>query len=1373
MTTNGTENGIIFDDRTTVTKKTIWERKLLDLSLRNNLLNVRMTKGTIPIVSLNVEQLEDALAESKDFQVLPRPEGLEKEEYADLESFSKALPEDSPVHEAVEKDLSQNRLRTWFDEEGLKKALTTLYRSSRLAMEENGANTLYLAAGLLKWYEVQGGEKPRYAPLLLVPVEIIRKSAATGYIIRGRDEETMFNITLLELLRQAFGITISGLDPLPRDESGVDVAAVIKTVSGFIEGQKGWEVVHQALLGNFSFNKFIMWNDIRNNSDVLCRNKTVASLMSGVVDSSVNQEIAEAENLDNIFKAGDIELPISADSSQLEAVDAALSGRSFILHGPPGTGKSQTITNIIANALYRGKRVLFVAEKKAALEVVRNRLESIGLGPFCLELHSNKAKKSMVLDQLKRATEITKKRSKAEYAAEAAHINSVRSEMNNHIEALHRTYPLGVSFYDCMARFLSIDESCPALMLDVSRMTSLSADIVPKMEVALTEYKTACSVIGDPSAAPLAGIALTEYSKDIEDAFDRLQKLLNDSRTLSLYEDKVQDVLFGFRNPVLPLVKVKALRDLVKVVISSEGIDFSAVPEGACENELKIVEEACRHGKERDEIREIICRDYDSRILKDDADALDTEWRMACTKLPVFRQVAQGKVLKRLQTYSNTLTKPKKHEVLPLLKRLATFQEETDYLNRIPLLGQIQDKRWSAVEKACARTREIFAATGRLADDSESLQKMRTSLLSKLRSDGEGLRNNCEITGYDALLCAVEAEVDFIESSLMAEMVDRIDVDWTDAVIQRCGLWIQGRDKLRSWVMYNRKKVELDSYEFSGLSDAVKNIPENQVLDAFHKGLYRTYAEHILAHEPELDMFNGEMFESKIKRFRGLCKDFETLTREEIFAKLASNLPDLQAEASKSTEVGILLRNIKNGCRGTALRKFFDMIPETLPKLCPCMLMSPISVAQYIEAGKTEFDLVIFDEASQMPTCEAVGAIARGKNIIVVGDPKQMPPTSFFSAEAFDEENPEIEDLESILDDTLALSFPSKYLRWHYRSKHESLIAFSNCMYYDSKLLTFPSPDDLTSKIEYQHVEGVYDRGGSRQNKEEAKAVIEEIRTRLQDPEKAVRSIGVVTFNSNQQSLIEDLLTEMFAKEPELEKTAMSCQEPIFVKNLENVQGDERDVILFSVGYGQDKDGRVALNFGPLNRDGGWRRLNVAVSRARYEMKVFSTLRSEQIDLGKTSAEGVAGLKAFLEYAEKGKLVAKSGSSADGVVKDSMVEAVARALRARGHEVRTNIGCSGYRIDLGVVNPENRSEYLLGIICDGYNYHSSKSCRDREIVQIGVLRKLGWKLRRVWAMDWWNDEEAVVSSLCEAIDASAKGTFKEEEEAPLRLYNAS
>ncbi len=284
--------------------------------------------------------------------------------------------------------------------------------------------------------------------------------------------------------------------------------------------------------------------------------------------------------------------------------------------------------------------------------------------------------------------------------------------------------------------------------------------------------------------------------------------------------------------------------------------------------------------------------------------------------------------------------------------------------------------------------------------------------------------------------------------------------------------------------------------------------------------------------------------------------------------------------------------------------------------------MSPLSVSQYLDMRSKQFDLVIFDEASQMPTSEAVCAIARGAATVIVGDPKQMPPTSFFEAQQTDDSDAEFDDLESILDDCISLSLPSQYLSWHYRSKHESLIAFSNVHYYDGRLITFPSVDDQERKVTLQPVKGIYDFGKTRSNKTEAKAVVDDIIARLQSQQESgvTRSIGVVAFSKVQSSLIEDMLTDALAKHPDLETLATGGEEPIFIKNLENVQGDERDIILFSIGYGPDKQGRVSMNFGPLNQRGGERRLNVAVSRARYEMKVFSSLRSSQIDLDRTSA---------------------------------------------------------------------------------------------------------------------------------------------------------
>lgn len=1347
-------------------KRTVWERNLLDLTLRNNLLNTRITRSTLPIISTNINKIEDALADNQDFRILPMPQDWNGK-LMNGELY-KTINAEDPVFKVVEEELSQNRIHTYLDDISLKNCLTHLYRASRIALEENGANTLYLALGLLKWYETPASVKEIYAPILLMPVELVRKSAATGYLLRRRGEETMLNITLLEFLRQEFAITINGLDPLPADAKGVDVPQVLNIIRKGIMEQPRWDVVGQAIIGNFSFSKFIMWNDIHNNSDELCQGKVVSSLVSGMIDESLCEDIPEETNLDEKFKAGDIELPISADSSQIEAINASLEGKSFILHGPPGTGKSQTITNIIANAIYQGKKVLFVAEKMAALEVVQNRLEAIGIGPFCLELHSNKTKKTSVVEQLNRVTNVSREASGKEYMTEARSINAVRREMNAYISALHRTRAIGWSLYDCFSGYYAIDEDCPAIKFQIPKMFSLTMDEITYAQTLLPEFITACGIVGNPMEHPLIGISLTEYPADTDKVFRDLGELDHHCGRLSPLAQKLMTDLFNASGDPLSLEKLKALSETAAAILSSMNM-YAGILSLCDDSDISEIEDACRHGEKRDAAKGAILQEYDESILSMDTAGFDREWRSAEAKSLIPRFFSRNKLLRVLRTYSKNRVKPAKESVLPLMRSIADYQTEQAVLDEKAtsnkVLAEIFKKGncdWNAIAGNCGRARDLYASADKLADSESDILRMRETLAGMFAFDASGVirRNEKTLREFIETFDAMEAALRSVREEFASNVVDDSVSGWLTATRDICARWSGGKGMLRNWILYNIAKANLNNAGFPEIASQVESgdIPVGTVPDAFKKGLYKTYAEYVISHKRDLRIFHGLMFEEKINRFRDLCKDFESLTRKEIFAKLASELPDIQQEASKNSEIGILQRNIKNRCRGISLRKFFDLIPNLLPRLCPCMLMSPISVAQYLDVKRDKFDLVIFDEASQIPTCEAVGAIARGKNIIVVGDPKQMPPTNFFAANTFDEDNSEVEDLESILDDCLALSLPSKYLRWHYRSKHESLIAFSNCKFYDNKLFTFPSTDDLTTRISYQHVDGVYDRGGNRQNRAEAEAVIAEIKTRLKDPVLSKRSIGVVTFNNRQQSLIEDLLTDLFAANPSLEKTAMACDEPIFVKNLENVQGDERDVILFSVGYGQDKHGKVLLNFGPLNREGGERRLNVAVSRARYEMKVFSTLVSDQIDLRRSSANGVACLKSFLEYAEKGRSALVYSSAATSRPIDGFVKEVASELRRSGFDVRTNIGCSGYRVDIGVVNPENGADYILGILCDGYGYSASKSARDREIIQTGILESLGWKITRVWSTEWWNDKEEALRRLTTEIQATISKT---------------
>ncbi|MGM0407920.1 MAG: DUF3320 domain-containing protein [Bacteroidota bacterium] len=1346
-----------------ITKQKLWERKLLDLSLRNNLLNMRVTQSTIQLVSITLNLFEDALAGGDEFHILPKPD-----EWANPLCISNVYQEvnkSDPIVDLLKHELSQKKLRSYFTEAELSKALTKLYRASRLSLEENGANTLYLAIGFLKWYETSKSELPRYAPLLLLPVEIIRKSAQKGYIIRSREEETLMNITLLEMLRQDFGIVISGLEELPRDESGVDVQKIFNIVRKGIMSQPRWNVEEHAFLGIFSFNKFIMWNDIHHNAEKLKENKIVKSLISGKIEWDAEESLAEMTDPDKTYLPSEIALPISADSSQLEAICAAVQDKSFILHGPPGTGKSQTITNIIANALYQGKKVLFVAEKMAALSVVQKRLTDIGLDPFCLELHSNKAKKSTVLEQLQKTTEVIKKTSPLEYKTEAERLLVLRSELNDYVEALHKKYHFGYSLFDCFTGYAQLNETPDKITLDEKIIIESNKSKIDELFELVEELQATGTICGHPFDHPLTEIQTTSYSQQLR---------ANAYKLISNYIDLLAE-LNQNREKVLSLLKIDsqfstrkqddALCETVNEILVLSDTPAQIWTCKNVENTLGNIIEISDHGRTRDNLRDELLGDFNKSILTFDAESALTNWNRVSEKWFIPKFLGQQKIANALKPFSKT-GKIIKQEILSVLEKIIHYQEEQNILDNnsemlsrmLEFLWQNGNSDWGKVIQVCEAVIKIHKAVLNITGDVSKSKWIRSNLSTDF---SEGAQSYISINGnilknYIESFKTVKYRENEFSELLGIEFSDNNNhsKDWITVWNQKALNWQQNLDDLRDWSSWN---LSVQKVLKAGLNPVVQayqqgELKNEEVLDSFKKAIFRHFSEYIISKEPQLSTFNGKLFENKIRKFREKSRYFEELTKAELFAKLASDIPSFTREAAKSSEIGILQRAIRSKGRGMSLRRLFDLIQNLLPRMCPCMLMSPISVAQYFEIDQTKFDLIVFDEASQMPTSEAVGAIARGKNVIVVGDPKQMPPTSFFSTNNFDEENAEKEDLESILDDCLALSMPSKHLLWHYRSKHESLIAFSNSNYYDNKLMTFPSPDDIATKVTNVYVPGFYDKGKTRQNKFEAAAITEEVIRMLSDPEQLKRSIGIVTFSSAQQNLIEDLLNESFKQRPELESVALESNEPIFIKNLENVQGDERDVILFSMGYGPDKNGNISLNFGPLNREGGWRRLNVAVSRARYEMKVFSTLRSDQIDITRTSSEGVAGIKAFLEYSEKGKKVLAQKNFSRKEETDSFENHIGIELRKFGFDVHTNIGCSGYRIDIGVVNPENSSEYILGILTDGKNYKSAKTAKDREMVRMQVLQLLGWNIYKLWSPDWWDNPRKVLQEIKDTIE---------------------
>lgn len=1336
---------------TQVTKVVQWERKLLDLSLRNMLINMRLTKNIVPLLSTSISDFEDALAEGEEFKVLPRP--LEWEMNGVSSYTLESTNELGPYADLIALECKHRKLHTIYPAKELNSALTKIYRSAKTSMEENGASTLYLVLGLLRWFEKKTSTVPRYAPIVMVPIDIARKSASRGYVLRMKDEDAQINITLLEFLKQNFNIKIRGLDPLPVDEHGLDIKKIFAAVRFGVMEETMWDVIESGFIGNFSFSQFVMWNDIHNNEEKLERNKIVRSLMHGAIDWDCT--IPEAVNTDEAY------LPITADSSQLHAINMAANEVSFVLHGPPGTGKSQTITAMISNALTKGKTVLFVAEKMAALEVVQKRLAALGIGDFCLELHSNKAVKKSVLNQLKRALEISENQMDTQYDRKIEDIRQMRVDLDAYVQKLHKRRLFGKSLRELIDLYELVPDHEKEVRFDGDYASSLSQSDLDMQRQLLERLVAVGRAVGHPCDHPLSEVKQTVYSQSLK---MNLKDTVQAYRTaLETYEKEAMKFA-----AVLKLAQPssedqwKLIYTYAVNILSIQNIPDFLIEADSLEKEFLEPKQYLMKYEAFQKKKNTFMEQWNENFLRMDMGGFQKRYEEAGRKI-FGKGRAFAALTAELQAYASF---PVTTDQIPVLltdvvfyqKEQKELEEQYEQLSEEwkQILSKYKDaaalqeykntiKKQLIVVSQFLSTIELLKAEDRFQACQESAQKI--------------------LEEYKQMQTCEESVVNLL-NVVFADKEEEGE-NWLESRIHFCNKLLENSGSIKEWIVYKQYISDCEKHGLKCVCDAYESgLPHEQVVDVYQRSIYKAIILSVIEQEPVLNSFTGTGFNERILQFKKLDEEFMTLTKEEMFYQLSKNLPTGYESVTISKELNILRRAITSNGRGLSLRALFEQIPNVLMKLAPCMLMSPISVAQYLTMDTELFDIVIFDEASQLPTCKAVGVLARGKNAVIVGDPNQMPPTSFFAGNTVDEDNLDIEDLDSILDDCLALGMPQSHLRWHYRSRHESLIAFSNQEFYENSMYTFPSVNDREKRVNLVKVEGFFERGRSRINMGEAKAIVQEILRRYKDPVLKEQSMGVVTFNINQQILIEDLLQEEYKKDLSFDQWANMKEEPLFVKNLENVQGDERDVILFSVAFGPDAEGKMSMNFGPLNREGGWKRLNVAVSRARSEMMVFSVMSADQINLKRTRAKGVESLRAFLEFAEKGEI---KTAFVPGMHRKNqgILERICRELTDKGYQYQKSVGHSDFKVDIAVINPYDQDEYLLGIMLDGESYRQSANTKDREISQISVLEGLGWKLHRIWTMDWWDNKEkelAKILARLEELKKAAEDTVSEESE---------
>ena len=568
-------------------------------------------------------------------------------------------------------------------------------------------------------------------------------------------------------------------------------------------------------------------------------------------------------------------------------------------------------------------------------------------------------------------------------------------------------------------------------------------------------------------------------------------------------------------------------------------------------------------------------------------------------------------------------------------------------------------------------------------------------------------------------------------------------------------------NELSLWFDYIKNNEKIEQYELTNFLTCCKNnnIPLKALNKAFETQFLRLWINGVVfSTNPNLKNFNGISHKQLINEFKKLDKQQIEIAQSRLLEKLYNNIINIETNFFK--ECSTLKRVAKLQRTKKSLRQIINSIPNIFQLLKPCIMMSPMTVSQFLDSEIFNFDVIIFDEASQLTTEDCIGAILRGNKLIVAGDTKQLPPTSFFKTITSDDDNEndensinEREDLDSILDECTTSGFPQCMLKWHYRSKHEHLIAFSNKHLYQ-ELYTFPNAIETSDSlgIKFNYFEPI---SNTKENKsiEEAKIIAQAIMHHAKlNP---TLSLGVATLNIKQKNIIEDELYKLRNEKPEYEDFFDdNKKESFFIKNLESIQGDERDIIMISIGYFKGQNGKLSMNFGPINRDGGERRLNVLITRARYKIEIFSAIKASDFNMDNTSKRGVQLLQWYLDFAERGEIALEQNIST--IISDHFdlpfEEFVCQELRLRGYDVKTQIGCSGYKIDLAIRDKNNPGKFILGIECDGASYHSSATARDRDRLRQEILEKLGWKIYRIWSTDWFKNPKQQIDKLLYTIE---------------------
>jgi very-short-patch-repair endonuclease len=1650
-----------------------WKSRLIDLSKRNNLIYFHKAKrGSLPISQPDMQAIFNALVLKKrrlEFWLPPeetikpeRPEKAKGKVKAKIaKADAKADVKETVPEEAKRRPTANQLVNGSLTRADLERNLKSLQWRSLLDYRERGVRILHAAFGTLNWIDLETKEKVQ-SPLILVPLELTRDSIRKPYAIAVPpvEEEAVLNPALQVKLKNDYKIE---LPPLPEEWEKQKLADYFNLVNQAV-AEMGWKAEPSVDLGLFSFQKLVIYKDLEANADLVTQNPIIRAIAGIKEDNLILDGLPDEKDVDKIEAPENTYQVLDADSSQRVSIEYALRGQSFVMKGPPGTGKSQTIANIIAECIANGKSVLFVSDKMAALEVVYKRLSEVGLAHFCLELHSSKANKQQVVAELKRSLDENLVPRKLPSAHEFERMTEYREALNGYVTSLHEKRPyLQRSAYEVLSLISSL-EWVPFVPVGLTELGTLTPQKMHELEELVSQLSKVWQVIEEPDF-PWLGYRAHKYNLEVRyevltmleninetlhgllieaedfsaklgvfppETFARIKWLLEVSKFLyespkpeaywltnpdiekligeaKTYNDtcvwikntraslnerynpslfnlvlnrsaEIKQALeaLGKMLPAVELEEGEFLQKREKLLafvkntqlasrkwrenfqalapllgLDSDGLTIKQLKELSRMALLCFAEDKPEpqwfDSAYFEQVQEIVSKEkrlyQDHNLLKSRLDAtytdgvyeLDLDGLIARysgsyqSSLKIFnstyrsdqKQIARvtnnGKVPK---TVLNDLIDARKVKKLhaqieesaetvrsllghyyhksktdfqgaekaieltaeirklswatqipenllklitntsspsPMIKNLGLeLQESVDRWEQLykdleqlipvsmpksataitqtplPLLEEWATETEKQLNPLCALTKDTLATCKQepqsykqLLEDlknAEDIRKKEAAIIgekAQLQAKFGSRFNELETDWQDILTVlgwSKKVQAAFLDipvpqafaqvaaqGSTVAPLSTELNQKYEASlkvlsdfearfesemkyqnqklkeleikvIVERIKALRDRVDDLQVWIDFKDIK---NRFALRGLDQffnrlAEQRLPAADLVDVFRKGVYQEWINNLYNEDPKLGRFRRENHEQLIADFRKLDQDLIKLTSSMVIEQANSRKPqDILVQAADS-EANILLKEAAKKRQLMPIRTLLQKIPNLLVKLKPCLLMSPITVSQFLPPESNKFDLVLFDEASQIVPEDAIGAIYRGKTLVVAGDNKQLPPTSFFQKNLIDDvdwdelSDEDVEVFDSILDECLGIGLPVKTLKWHYRSRHESLIAFSNHRFYDDNLITFPAAkaqtDSLGVKLVYVP-DGIYDRGGQRNNLKEAEKVADLVFDHFRLYPK--KTLGVVTFSIAQMEAVEEAIDRRLKEQPDFEPFFKEDRlEGFFVKNLENVQGDERDVIFFSVGYGYDQQKQMTMNFGPLNKPGGERRLNVAVTRAREKVVLITSIKATDID-AETKAVGVQTLRYYLDYAEHGPETLESVKSREGEFESALDEDVAAEIKKMGYEIVPQVGCSGYRIDIGVVDPVNPGSFLLGVECDGATYKSSSSARDRDRLRDQVLRQLGWRIHRVWSPAWVARRDSEIRRLKEALEQAHKLQLEKDAQKPV------